>query len=84
MLTITQVLEIIILINDFTICDKTWKCFFLIFNQNVSVNDSYILDSIGLVSLKTFVNKKKNNTELTKTCQLKKKSRLIYTNQISS
>lgn len=63
---------------------KPGNVFFLIFNQNVSVNDSYILDSIGLVSLKTFVNKKKNNTELTKTCQLKKKSRLIYTNQISA
>lgn len=68
MLTITQVLEIIILINDFTICDKT--CF--IFNQNVSVNDSYILDTIGLVSLKTFVNKKKITPNLQKPVNLKK------------
>lgn len=72
MLTITQVLEIIILINDFTICDKTWKCFFFIFNQNVSVNDSYILDTIGLVSLKTFVNKKKITPNLQKPVNLKK------------
>lgn len=72
MLTITQVLEIIILINDFTICDKTWKCFFFIFNQNVSVNDSYILDTIGLVNLKTFVNKKKITPNLQKPVNLKK------------
>lgn len=72
MLTITQVLEIIILINDFTICDETWKCFFFIFNQNVSVNDSYILDTIGLVSLKTFVNKKKITPNLQKPVNLKK------------
>lgn len=38
---------------------KPGNVLFFIFNQNVSVNDSYILDSTGLVKLKTFVNKKK-------------------------
>lgn len=51
---------------------KPGNVFFLIFNQNVSVNDSYILDSIGLVSLKTFVNKKKITPNLQKPVNLKK------------
>lgn len=62
---------------------KPGNVLFFIFNQNVSVNDSYILDSTGLVKLKTFVNKK-NNSELTKTCQFKKKFKAnIYLPNIS-
>lgn len=51
---------------------KPGNVFFLFITKNVSVNDSYILDTIGLVSLKTFVNKKKITPNLQKPVNLKK------------